>query len=169
MKVYFQEGQFVKEGDPLIEIDPKPFQVQLEMAEGQLARDQALLDNAKIDLARYTVLFAQEAIPKQQLDTQVALVSQNNATIKSDQAQIDTAKLQLFYAHITSPLTGRIGLRLVDGGNMVHATDATGLAVITQLQPIAVIFNIAEDSLPAGFEENGRRAAACRSWPTTAT
>jgi len=148
MKVYFQEGQFVKEGDPLIEIDPKPFQVQLEMAEGQLARDQALLDNAKIDLARYTVLFAQEAIPKQQLDTQVALVSQNNATLKSDQAQIDTAKLQLFYAHITSPLTGRIGLRLVDGGNMVHATDATGLAVITQLQPIAVIFNIAEDSLP---------------------
>ena len=169
MKVYFQEGQFVKEGDPLIEIDPKPFQVQLEMAEGQLARDQALLDNAKIDLARYTVLFAQEAIPKQQLDTQVALVSQNNATLKSDQAQIDTAKLQLFYAHITSPLTGRIGLRLVDGGNMVHATDATGLAVITQLQPIAVIFNIAEDSLPPGIEENGRGQYRRRSWPTTAT
>ena len=149
MKVYFQEGQFVKEGDPLIEIDPKPFQVQLEQAEGQQARDQALLDNAKIDLERYKVLFAQEAIPKQQLDTQVATVNQTQATIKSDKAQIDNAKLQLFYAHITAPLSGRIGLRLVDGGNMVHATDASGLVVITQLQPIAVIFNIAEDSLPA--------------------
>jgi membrane fusion protein, multidrug efflux system len=148
VKVYFQEGQLVKEGEPLIEIDPKPFQVQLEMAEGQLARDNALLDNAKIDLTRYTVLFSQEAIPKQQLDTQRATVNQVQATIKSDQAQIDTARLQLFYAHITAPLTGRIGLRLVDGGNMVHASDATGLAVITQLQPIAVIFNIPEDSLP---------------------
>jgi multidrug efflux system membrane fusion protein len=148
VKVHFTEGQLVKEGEPLVEIDPRPFQVQLEQAEGQLAHDQALLANANIDLERYKVLFSQDAIPKQQLDTQVSMVNQNGATIKSDQAQIDNAKLQLVYAHITSPLTGRIGLRLVDGGNMVHATDVTGLAVITELQPIAVIFNIAEDSLP---------------------
>jgi len=148
VKVHFTEGQLVKEGEPLVEIDPRPFQVQLEQAEGQLAHDQALLANANIDLERYKVLFSQDAIPKQQLDTQVSMVNQNGATIKSDQAQIDNAKLQLVYAHITSPLTGRIGLRLVDGGNMVHATDANGLAVITELQPIAVIFNIAEDSLP---------------------
>jgi multidrug efflux system membrane fusion protein len=148
VKVHFTEGQFVKEGDPLVEIDPRPFQVQLEQAEGQLAHDQALLANANIDLERYKVLFSQDAIPKQQLDTQISMVNQNGATIKSDQAQIDNAKLQLVYAHIISPLTGRIGLRLVDGGNMVHAADVNGLAVITQLQPIAVIFNIAEDSLP---------------------
>jgi multidrug efflux system membrane fusion protein len=149
VKVHFTEGQFVKEGDPLVEIDPRPFQVQLEQAEGQLAHDQALLANANIDLERYKVLFSQDAIPKQTLDTQVSMVNQNGATIKSDQAQIDNAKLQLVYAHIISPITGRIGLRLVDGGNMVHASDANGLAVITQLQPIAVIFNIAEDSLPS--------------------
>jgi multidrug efflux system membrane fusion protein len=101
-----------------------------------------------VDLERYKVLYGQQAIPKQQLDTQVATVNQYDATIKADQAQIDNAKLQLFYAHITSPITGRIGLRLVDQGNMVHATDANGLAVVTQLQPIAVLFNIAEDSLP---------------------
>jgi multidrug efflux system membrane fusion protein len=109
----------------------------------------ALLDNANIDLERYKVLYKQEAIPKQQLDTQIALVAQDLATIKSDQAAIDNAKLQLVYSKITSPLTGRIGLRLVDQGNIIHATDVNGLVVITQLQPIAVIFNIAEDSLPA--------------------
>ncbi|HLH40613.1 MAG TPA: MdtA/MuxA family multidrug efflux RND transporter periplasmic adaptor subunit [Bryobacteraceae bacterium] len=148
MKVYFEEGQFVKEGDPLIEIDPRPFEVQKEQAEAQLARDQALLANAKLDLERYQVLFKQEAIPKQTLDTQIATVNQDQAVIKSDQAAIDNAKLQLTYAHITSPITGRIGLRLVDPGNIVHASDSTGLAVITQLQPIAVVFNIAEDNLP---------------------
>ena len=148
MKVYFEEGQFVKEGDPLIEIDPRPFEVQKEQAEAQLARDQALLANARLDLERYQVLFKQEAVPKQTLDTQVATVNQTEAVIKSDQAAIDSAKLQLVYAHITSPITGRIGLRLVDPGNVVHASDTNGLAVITQLQPIAVVFNIAEDSLP---------------------
>lgn len=148
VKIYYTEGQFVKEGDPLAEIDPRPFQVQLEQAEGQKARDEALLANAKTDLNRYTVLFTQDAIPKQQLDTQTATVNQIQATLKTDQAAIDNAKLQLTYAHITSPLTGRIGLRLVDQGNMVHASDQQGLAVITQLQPIAVIFSISEDSLP---------------------
>jgi multidrug efflux system membrane fusion protein len=147
VKIYYQEGQLVKEGDPLIEIDPRPFQVQKEQAEAQKARDEALLANARIDLQRYTVLFSQDAIPKQQLDTQVATVNQIEATVKTDQASIDNANLQLVYAHITSPLTGRIGLRLVDQGNMIHATDQNPLAVITQLQPIAVIFNIAEDSL----------------------
>lgn len=149
MKIGFEEGQIVKAGDLLVEIDPRPFQVQLEQMEGQLARDQALLSNANLDLERYKVLFAQDAVPKQQLDTQHSTVNQYAATIKTDQAQIDNAKLQLVYAHITAQIAGRIGLRLVDAGNMVHATDANGLAVITQLQPIACIFNIPEDSLAA--------------------
>jgi membrane fusion protein, multidrug efflux system len=148
VKIAFTEGQMVKKDDPLVEIDPRPFQVMKEQAEAQLARDQALLANTRVDLERYKVLFAQQAVPKQQLDTQVATVDQTAATIKSDQAQIDNAKLQLVYAHITAPLTGRIGLRLVDQGNVVHATDATGLATITQLQPIAVIFNVDAGSLP---------------------
>jgi membrane fusion protein, multidrug efflux system len=148
VKIAFTEGQLVKEGDLLVEIDPRPFQVMLEQAEAQKARDVALLQNAVLDQERYKVLFAQQAIPKQQLDTQLSTVAQSEATIKSDQAAIDNAKLQLVYSKITSPLTGRIGLRLVDQGNIIHATDVNGLVVITQLQPIAVIFNIAEDSLP---------------------
>ncbi len=148
VKISFTEGQMVKKDDPLIDIDPRPFQVMLEQAEAQLARDQALLANSRVDLERYKVLFEQQAVPKQQLDTQLATVAQTAATIKSDQAQIDNARLQLTYAHIPAPLTGRIGLRLVDQGNIVHAADATGLATITQLQPIAVIFNIDAGSLP---------------------
>ena len=148
IKVAFEEGQLVRQGDLLIEIDPRPYQVQLEQAEGQMARDEATLNNAKVDLTRYKVLMEQDAIPKQQLDTQEATVRQAEGNIKSDQATIDTAKLQLVYCKIHSPITGRIGLRLVDQGNQVHAADANGLAVITQLQPIAVIFNIAEDHLP---------------------
>jgi multidrug efflux system membrane fusion protein len=149
VKIAFTEGQLVKKDDLLVEIDPRPFQVMLEAAEAQKARDQALLQNALLDRERYKVLFGQDAVPKQQYDTQLATVAQYEATIKSDQSAIDNAKLQLVYSKITSPLTGRIGLRLVDQGNIVHATDANGLVVITQLQPIAVIFNIAEDSLPA--------------------
>ncbi|MGD0298472.1 MAG: MdtA/MuxA family multidrug efflux RND transporter periplasmic adaptor subunit [Bryobacteraceae bacterium] len=149
IKVAFEEGQLVHAGDLIAKIDPRPYQVQLEQAEGQMARDEATLNNAKVDLNRYQVLMAQDAIPKQQLDTQVATVRQSEGAIKSDQATIDSAKLQLVYCDIHSPLSGRIGLRMVDQGNMVHAADVNGLAAITQLQPIAVIFNIAEDHLPA--------------------
>jgi len=153
VKVAFTEGQTVKQGDLLVEIDPRPYQVQLEQAEGQLAHDEALMANANIDLDRYKILYAQDAIPKQQLDTQAALVNQYVGTIKSDQAAIDNAKLQLVYCRITAPLTGRIGLRLIDQGNMVHATDTTGLLVITQIQPIAVLFSIREDDIPRVLEK----------------
>ncbi|HEY5867067.1 MAG TPA: MdtA/MuxA family multidrug efflux RND transporter periplasmic adaptor subunit [Candidatus Tectomicrobia bacterium] len=149
VKVAFQEGQIVRQGDFLAEIDPRPFQVQLAQAEGQMAKDEAMLKNARIDLERYKALLAQDSISKQQLDTQIATVNQFDGVLKSNQAQIDTAKLQLSYSRITAPITGRIGLRLVDQGNMVRANDANnGLAVITQLQPIAVLFNIPEDDLP---------------------
>ena len=148
MTVAFKEGDVVRSGDLLAEIDPRPFQVQLAQAEGQLARDQALLDNARTDLARYRVLYAQDSIASQQVDTQESLVHQNEGVVKADQGQIDTAKLQLVYCRITAPISGRVGLRLVDAGNMVHASDATGLVVITQLQPITVVFAIPEDSLP---------------------
>jgi membrane fusion protein, multidrug efflux system len=146
--VAFKEGQLVQAKEPLAQIDPRPFQVQLEQAQGQASRDTATLNNARVDLQRYQALVQQEAAPRQQLDTQVATVRQLEATLKSDQAQIDSARLNLTYARITSPLTGRIGLRLVDPGNIVRTTDANGLAVITQRQPIAVVFTIPQDSLP---------------------
>jgi len=148
MKVEFNEGDFVKEGQELIQIDPRPYQVQLELAQATLARDQALLANAKVDLERYRQLVKTDAIPIQQLDTQGALVSQYEATTKLDQANIDSAKLNLTYAKITAPITGVIGLRLVDPGNIVHASDSNGMITITQLQPISVLFTIPEDSLP---------------------
>ena len=147
INVAFQEGQLVKKGDRLAEIDPRPFEVQLEQAEGQLARDQAQLSNANVDLARYQTLIQQDAIPKQQLDTQLATVQQLKGAIETDQAAIDNAKLQLTYCHITAPISGRIGLRMVDAGNMVHAADPNGLVVITQVQPISIFFTIPEDSL----------------------
>jgi multidrug efflux system membrane fusion protein len=148
MRVAVSEGQMVSAGDLIAEIDPRPFQVQLEQAEGQKERDVALLENARLDAERYRILYSQDSIPKQQLDTQIALVKQDEATVKADQAAIDNAKLQLTYTRITSPINGRIGLRQVDPGNIVHAADQNGLAIITQLQPIAVIFSIPQDNVP---------------------
>ncbi len=148
MQVRFKEGQMVHQGDLLVEIDPRPYQVQLEQAEGQLIHDQALLQDAKLDLDRYNTLIKQDAIPQQTLDAQKALVTQYEGTIKTDQSQIDNAKLNLIYCHIESPITGLVGLRLVDPGNIVQGTASTGLVVITQLDPISVIFTVGEDQLP---------------------
>ncbi len=148
VKINFTEGQYVKEGDALIEIDPRPYQVQLEQAEGQLAKDQAQLKDMQVDYERYQLLFKEGVIPKQQLDTQQAQVGTYEGAIKADMATIDNAKLQITYSHITAPISGRVGLRLVDMGNIVHATDTNGLLVITQLQPIAVLFSLPQDQLP---------------------
>jgi len=148
MTVLFKEGQVVDKGALLAEIDKRPFEAQLIQAQGQIARDQALLANAKLDLKRYHDLVAEDSIAKQQYDTQKSLVQQLEGTVEVDQGQIDTARLQIIYSRITAPVSGRIGLRLVDQGNIIHATDTNGLAVITQLQPITVIFTIPEDSLP---------------------
>jgi multidrug efflux system membrane fusion protein len=148
MAVNYREGQMVHQGEVLAEIDPRPFQVQLTQAQGQYQRDLALLENARIDLDRYRSLYARDAVPKQILDTQVALVHQDEGVLKNDRGLIDSAKLQLVYSRITSPISGRVGLRLVDPGNIVHATDTGGLLMITQLQPITVVFSIAEDFLP---------------------
>lgn len=148
MQVNFNEGDTVHQGDLLAVIDPRPFQVELEQAEGQLARDQALLENARVDEKRYEGLLVLNAVPEQQVATQRALVAQYEGVVKTDQSQIDSAKLNLVYCSITAPITGRVGLRLVDPGNIVHATDTNGLVVITQLQPISVIFAISEGDLP---------------------
>lgn len=148
IKVNFREGQIVHQGDLLLQIDPRPYQVQLEQAEGALARDKANLANAKTTLTRDKTLLADQVIAAQDYDNQQAVVGQYEGTILGDQAAIDNAKLQLTYSRITAPVSGRIGLRLVDQGNIVHATDTGGLAVITQLRPIAVLFSIPEDDLP---------------------
>jgi membrane fusion protein, multidrug efflux system len=147
-RINFQEGQFVHQGDDLLDIDSRPFQVQLEQAEGQLAKDQAQLRDIQVNYERFQLLYKEGVIPKQQLDTQGSQVGQFEGAIKADQGAIDSAKLQIVYSHVTAPISGRIGLRLVDIGNIVHASDANGLLVITQLQPIAVIFSLPQDELP---------------------
>ena len=149
MRVHFREGQLVKAGELLAEIDPRPFEVQLSQAEGQLARDEALLKNSQADLERYRTLFEQDSLARQQLDTQASLVRQYEAVLKVDRAAIDNARLQLGYSRIVAPLTGRLGLRQIDPGNVVRAGDANGLVVIAQLQPIGTVFTVAEDNLPA--------------------
>jgi multidrug efflux system membrane fusion protein len=145
----FQEGQIVKVGDFLAEVDPRPYRIALDQAQGQLVRDTALLHNAQIDLTRYRTLAEQDSIPQQQADTQAYLVHQYEGTVKSDQAMVDNARLNLEYCHIVAPVSGRVGLRQVDQGNYVQTSDPGGIVVITQLQPISVIFTLPEDNLPA--------------------
>ncbi len=158
LRVLFTEGQTVKAGDVLAEIDPEPFKIQLDQVQGQLARDEALLVNARLDLERYRGLLAKDSIAKQQVDTQEALVRQYEGTVKTDRAAVDNARLQLGYTRVAAPISGRIGLRQVDPGNMVHASDTTGLAVITQTRPINIVFSIPEQDL-------SEVAAAMRAGP----
>ncbi|QWQ14721.1 MdtA/MuxA family multidrug efflux RND transporter periplasmic adaptor subunit [Ralstonia pseudosolanacearum] len=148
VRLAFTEGQTVKAGDLLAEIDPRAYQAQLAQAEGQLARDTALLQNARLDLQRYQTLMAQDSIAKQQVDTQASLVRQYEGTVKLDQGNADNARVQLSYTRITAPVSGRVGLRQVDPGNIVHTSDTTGIVVITQIDPITVIYTLPEDTLP---------------------
>jgi multidrug efflux system membrane fusion protein len=148
VEVGYKEGQLVNKGDFLAQIDPRPYQVALAQAEGQLAKDQAALKNAETDLGRYRTLVAQNSIARQTLDTQVATVAQMRGTVQADQAQVDAQKLNLTYCRIVAPVGGRVGLRLVDPGNYVQTNDATGIVVITQIQPISVIFTLPSDDLP---------------------
>ena len=163
-EVAFKEGQMVNKGDFLAQIDPRPYQVALEQAQGQLAKDQAVLKNSELDLTRYKTLVAQNSVARQTLDTQAALVQQNRGTVQADQAQVDTQKLNLTYCRIVAPVSGRVGLRQVDPGNYVQTSDANGIVVITQLQPISAIFTLPEDSLQAVL----RRMRGGTSLATTA-
>jgi len=147
-RVLFREGENVQAGQLLAEIDPAPFEVALQQATGALARDEALLRNAQVDLERFRTLLAQDSIARQQVDTQAALVRQYEGTLLANRAQVDSAKLQLSYTRITAPISGRAGLRLVDAGNLIRAGDATGLVTIAQIAPITVVFPIPEDHLP---------------------
>ncbi len=164
VQVAFKEGQMVNKGDFLAQIDPRPYQVALEQAQAQLAKDQALLKNAQLDMQRYNTLVVQNSIAKQTRDTQVSLVAQDEATVKADQALIDVQKLNLTYCRIVSPVTGRVGLRQVDAGNYAQTSDPNGIVVVTQLQPISVIFTLPEDNLP----EVMKRVRAGASLPVTA-
>jgi len=148
MAVHYREGQMVSKGAPLVDIDPRPYQAALEQVEGQLAHDQAVLAEARIDLDRYQAALSRNAIAKQQVDDQQQIVLQDEGTVKNDEGQVANAQVNLVYCHITSPIDGRVGLRLVDPGNIVQANSSTGLVVIAQLQPITVIFSVAEDYLP---------------------
>ncbi len=148
MSVAFREGQNVKAGDLLAQIDPRPFQVMLTQANGQMARDQAQLKNAQVDLERYQTLLSQDSISRQQVDTQAALVRQFEGAVESDKGAIDNARLQIAYARIVAPISGRVGLRQVDPGNIVHSSDSNGLVTITQVQPVTVIYPVPEDNVP---------------------
>lgn len=148
-KVHFVEGRQVYEGQLLAELDPRPYAAQLMQAEGQLLRDQALLQAATLDLARYRQLLEQNSIARQQVDTQTALVKQYQGTVKLDQGVVDNARLQLRYSRIVAPISGRVGLRQVDPGNIVHAADTNGLVTITQVRPITAVFSLPETALPA--------------------
>jgi len=149
VKVNFREGQEVKQGELLAEIDPRPYEVQLSQAQATLFKDQAALKDARLNLERFQQLYKDGVIPKQQFDTQGSLEAQLDGAVRADQAQVDTVKLNLAYTRITAPVGGRVGLRQIDVGNMVHASDPNGLLVITQLQPIAVIFSLPQDNLQA--------------------
>jgi len=146
-QIAFTEGQKVKKGDFLAEIDPRPYQAVLDQQEGQLARDRALLENARVDLVRYQKLNAQDSVSHQTLDTQVALVHQYEGTVKMDEGQVESAQVNLNYCHIVSPVEGVVGLRQVDEGNYVQTSDASGLVVITQMDPMTVIFTVTEDDI----------------------
>ena len=148
-KVVFVEGQDVKAGDLLAQIDPRPYQAQLDQVVATKAHDEAVLADARLDLQRYQKLTAQDSIAVQQLDTQLALVAQDAATVKNDQAQIDYATVQLLYTTITSPISGRTGVRMIDAGNIVQTTDTAGLVVVTQIEPISLLFTLPEDDFAA--------------------
>jgi membrane fusion protein, multidrug efflux system len=158
-QVLFKEGDTVKAGALLAEIDPRTFEVQVSQAQGQLAKDRALLANANVDLQRYKTLLAQDSIASQQVDTQASLVRQYEASIASDQAQVDSAQLQLSFTRITAPIAGRLGLRQVDVGNMIHVSDTNGLVLLTQIQPIDVVFALPETNLPAVLRQMKQNSA----------
>ncbi len=159
MAVHYKEGQLVGKGQSLIDIDPRPYEANLLQAEGTLKRDVGVLAQAQIDLARYQAAYARNAIAKQQLDDQQQIVEQDKGTVQSDQGTVDYDEVQLAYCHIVSPVTGRVGLRLVDPGNTVFSGSGTTLVVVTQVQPITVVFNVSEDALPQIQEQlHGRHA-----------
>jgi len=164
MTVNFQEGQLVRKGDLLAQVDPRPFQVQLLQAEGQMAKDQAALKNARMDLERFKVLAGQGILPQQQLDAQVNSVDAADAAVKADQGAVESARLNLTYSRITAPLSGKAGLRLVDAGNMVHATDTTGLVVITPVSPINVLFTIPADNIQHVLANSKGKPLAVEAW-----